>query len=123
MQPPPPMTMIPDPADARNATFVFLQEDHTLGNALRYMLIKHPKTHFCGYSIPHPSEAKMHFRLQSSDPELSAKDLLHEGVDSLKEMLHHIDSEFTKELARFQAAQPTQTGPASQSQSAPIDKE
>ena len=43
-------------------TFVFVDEDHTLGNSLRYVIMRDPSTAFCGYTIPHPSENKMHLR-------------------------------------------------------------
>lgn len=77
-------------------TYVFHEEDHTLGNALRYVLMRKyvrnwaltyillhpshlcslsngsiiacncsPDVDFCGYTIPHPSEPKMHIRLQT----------------------------------------------------------
>eukprot|EP01036_Dinobryon_divergens_P029961 gene29961-39137_t len=49
----------------QSATFVFGNEDHTLGNALRYVLMKRPETDFCGYSVPHPYEPKMNVRLQT----------------------------------------------------------
>ena len=63
------------------ASFQFDGEDHTLGNALRYIIHKKcvivfctheekltnasPDVEFCGYSIPHPSEAKMNLRIQT----------------------------------------------------------
>ena len=75
------------------ASFEFLDEDHTMGNALRYMIMKKyvshllsitpldscscsrwltysplynsPEVEFCGYSIPHPAEAKMNIRIQT----------------------------------------------------------
>ncbi|MBN3295986.1 RPAC2 protein, partial [Amia calva] len=46
-------------------TFVLHEEDHTLGNALRYMVMKNPEVEFCGYSITHPSESKINFRIQT----------------------------------------------------------
>jgi len=33
----------------QSATFIFGNEDHTLGNALRYILMERPETDFCGY--------------------------------------------------------------------------
>ena len=39
-----------------NCTYSFNGEDHTLGNLLRYVLMKDPETLFSGYSVPHPSE-------------------------------------------------------------------
>jgi DNA-directed RNA polymerase I and III subunit RPAC2 len=47
------------------ASFEFKKEDHTLGNALRYIIMKNPDVEFCGYSIPHPSEDLMNIRIQT----------------------------------------------------------
>ena len=47
------------------ASFAFEKEDHTLGNALRYLISKNPDVEFVGYSIPHPSEAFMNLRIQT----------------------------------------------------------
>lgn len=41
-------------------------EDHTLGNALRHVLMQNAEVDFCGYSVPHPSEPKMNLRLQTT---------------------------------------------------------
>lgn len=41
-------------------------EDHTLGNALRHVLMQNKEVDFCGYSVPHPSEPKMNLRLQTT---------------------------------------------------------
>lgn len=66
------------------ASFEFRDEGHTLGNALRYIIMKKwvasllahahpaetnipqsPDVEFCAYAIPHPSEAKMNMRIQT----------------------------------------------------------
>ncbi|KDN66533.1 hypothetical protein CSUB01_00978 [Colletotrichum sublineola] len=47
------------------ASFEFIDEGHTLGNALRYIIMKNPDVEFCAYAIPHPSEAKMNLRIQT----------------------------------------------------------
>jgi DNA-directed RNA polymerase I and III subunit RPAC2 len=47
------------------ASFEFLNEGHTLGNALRYIIMKNPDVEFCAYAIPHPSEPKMNVRIQT----------------------------------------------------------
>jgi DNA-directed RNA polymerase I and III subunit RPAC2 len=52
--------------DRTCATYNFKGEDHTLGNLLRYSLIKNPDVEFCGYSITHPSENEMNLRLQTT---------------------------------------------------------
>ena len=50
-----------------NCSYSFKNEDHTLGNILRYMIMKDPNTLFCGYSIPHPSEDLMNIRVQTKE--------------------------------------------------------
>ena len=49
--------------DPTCGTFIFANEDHTLGNALRYVLIQNSAVSFSGYNIPHPSENFMNFRI------------------------------------------------------------
>lgn len=57
-----------DPA-GRCVTFALYGEDHTLGNALRFQLSQYSENEveFCGYSMPHPSEAKVHLRVQVAE--------------------------------------------------------
>ncbi|KAG5178274.1 RNA polymerase Rpb3/Rpb11 dimerization domain-containing protein [Tribonema minus] len=69
-------------ATTTSATFVFGDEDHTLGNALRHVLMQMPETDFCGYSVPHPSEPKMNLRLQTRDG-VPAIDVLKRGLQDL----------------------------------------
>ena len=47
------------------STFIFHKENHTLGNALRHVLLQNPRVMFAGYSIPHPAEDQMHIRIQT----------------------------------------------------------
>ncbi len=54
-------------ASASNeATFTIESEDHTLGNALRYVLNANPAVSLCGYSVPHPMERKVNVRVQTT---------------------------------------------------------
>lgn len=76
-------------------TFVFHNEDHTLGNSLRYMVMKNPEVQFCGYSVPHPSESKINFRIQTHG-ELGT-DVLNKGLKDLNSVCEHV-------LATFQAS-------------------
>lgn len=48
-------------------TFVLGDEDHTLGNALRHVLINDARIDFAGYCVPHPSEPVVHIRVQSCE--------------------------------------------------------
>jgi len=47
------------------ATFYFRDEDHTLGNSLRYVLSLTPHVSFVGYTVPHPSNPIMNLRIQT----------------------------------------------------------
>ena len=44
--------------------------------------MKDPRVEFCGYSVPHPSEDKINFRIQT-DGSCSAEDALRDGLDNL----------------------------------------
>eukprot|EP00922_Rhytidocystis_sp_ex-Travisia-forbesii_P025183 GHVS01036980.1.p1 GENE.GHVS01036980.1~~GHVS01036980.1.p1 ORF type:complete len:142 (+),score=23.93 GHVS01036980.1:84-509(+) len=50
--------------NASSLTFVIPNEDHSLGNALRWVIMQDPSVEFCGYSVPHPSERLIALRLQ-----------------------------------------------------------
>ncbi|KAF2262043.1 DNA-directed RNA polymerase I and III polypeptide [Lojkania enalia] len=76
------------------ASFQFEKEDHTLGNALRYIIMKNPDVEFCGYSIPHPSEEKMNLRIQTYDG-VNVYTVLEKGLDDLMDMCDIIIDKFT----------------------------
>lgn len=84
-------------------TFVLRDEDHTLGNALRYVLAKNPDVKFCGYSIPHPSENIMNIRVETFG--LPAADVFRKGLMDLRLMAEHIRSSFTAENQRVEELQ------------------
>ncbi|PWO00897.1 RBP11-like subunits of RNA polymerase [Tilletiopsis washingtonensis] len=84
--------------DLSAATFCLKDEDHTLGNALRYMLMKNPKVEFCGYSNPHPSEPKIHLRVQMYD-HLSALSALLDAIKNLEALFVTIEDAYTANLS------------------------
>lgn len=61
------------------ATFALAGEDHTLGNAVRYMLNKQPAVAFAGYSVPHPSDDLVNVRVQTTGA-VSATQALRDAV-------------------------------------------
>ncbi|KAI9830963.1 MAG: RNA polymerase subunit AC19 [Phylliscum demangeonii] len=67
------------------ASFEVEGEDHTLGNSLRWIIMKNPAVEFTGYSIPHPSEAKMNIRIQTYDG-TTAVEALEKGLDDLMDL-------------------------------------
>ena len=83
--------------DGTAALFQITDEDHTLGNALRYIIMKNPEVEFCGYSIPHPSENKLNVRIQTYG-NITAVEALHQGLDNLLELCTVIAERFTEEL-------------------------
>jgi DNA-directed RNA polymerases I and III subunit RPAC2 len=87
----------PDPS---SATYIFGNEDHTLGNALRHVLMNRKETTFCGYSVPHPYEPKMNVRLQVGKDH-TAIDVLQSGLNDLEETANLIDDVFCSALKKF----------------------
>lgn len=78
-------------------SFQIKNEDHTLGNSLRYLIMKNPDVEFCGYSIPHPSEAKLNLRIQTYG-DITAIQALHKGLNDLVDVCNHIDSVFRERV-------------------------
>jgi len=66
------------------ATFSVEGEDHTLGNALRFVLNKSPHTALCGCSVPHPSEEVVNVRVQTTGalPAAQVRIPLHPGLET-----------------------------------------
>ncbi|KAA8572469.1 hypothetical protein MFRU_003g03080 [Monilinia fructicola] len=83
------------------ASFEFKKEDHTLGNALRYIIMKNPDVEFCGYSIPHPSEELMNVRIQTYT--MSAEDALRKGLDDLIDLCDVVADKFTTARQEYMA--------------------
>lgn len=80
-------------ADGTAASFRVKDEDHTLGNALRYMVMKNPDVEFCGYSIPHPSEPYMNVRIQTYG-DTTAIEALRKGLKDLMDVCDHVEQVF-----------------------------
>ncbi|XP_046994209.1 probable DNA-directed RNA polymerases I and III subunit RPAC2 [Schistocerca americana] len=60
-----------------------------------------PEVLFCGYTIPHPAETKMHFRIQTNGPR--AADILKKGIEDLEKVCDHILEVFQAEMEEFKA--------------------
>ncbi|KAF6832058.1 DNA-directed RNA polymerase i and iii 14 kda polypeptide [Colletotrichum musicola] len=81
------------------ASFEFIDEGHTLGNALRYIIMKNPDVEFCAYSIPHPSEPKMNIRIQTWDG--TAVAALQKGLKDLQALSDVVAEEFIRAKDEF----------------------
>jgi DNA-directed RNA polymerases I and III subunit RPAC2 len=86
------LTIHQEENDKRCATYVFNNEDHTLGNLLRTILSGHPDVEFVGYSIPHPSEPKMNLRLQTLSKETN--DVLNDGLRTVQNLSKTLKEHF-----------------------------
>lgn len=78
--------------DKRCATYIFNNEDHTLGNLLRTVLSGHSNVEFVGYSIPHPSEAKMNLRLQTLSQDTN--DVLNDSLRTIQNVTKTLREKF-----------------------------
>ena len=87
--------------DRTCATYCFKAEDHTLGNLLRFVLIKNPDVEFCGYSISHPSESDMNLRLQTTGK--GSNRVITKGLKALRKVIDTTENKFNAELERFRA--------------------
>ncbi|KAI1268355.1 DNA-directed RNA polymerase [Xylariaceae sp. FL1019] len=85
------------------ASFEFMREGHTLGNALRYIIMKNPDVEFCAYAIPHPSEDKMNIRIQTYDT-TTATAALEKGLQDLEDLCDVVSEEFWTQREKFVAA-------------------
>jgi len=91
------LVMVNSGAGINCRTFVFKNEGHTLGNALRSVIMQNPQVTFCGYSLPHPAEDQMHLRIQTVE-DVDAQDALLKGLNDLKKMTLHTKEVFQKSV-------------------------
>ncbi|CAN0854618.1 DNA-directed RNA polymerases I and III subunit RPAC2 [Linum grandiflorum] len=87
--------------DPGKATFTFVDEDHTLANAVRFCLNQDPRVSFCGYSIPHPSDARVNIRIQTTGE--PAREVLKDGCQNMMLMCQHVRSTVDNAVANFRA--------------------
>ncbi|KAF3838025.1 hypothetical protein F7725_009793 [Dissostichus mawsoni] len=93
-----------DGGDEGCVTFVLHNEDHTLGNSLRYMIMKTVDVDFCGYTITHPSESKINFRIQTRGG-VPATEPLRRGLRDLTEVSQHVLNTFQARVNEFKERQ------------------
>ena len=77
-------------------TFVFYNEGHTIGNPIRTIMMQQEGVEFCGYSVPHPVEAKMHLRVQTTGE--SATKALIKGFRTLEHICDVIGDRYEEAL-------------------------
>lgn len=85
--------------DGRCATFELEDEDHTLGNAVRHIILKNPEVKFCGYALPHPNERKINIQIQVYTGE--AIDALEKGFKDLIDLNRVVKKKILEASERF----------------------
>ena len=109
----------PEPADSKRLvvlagerdsgetcrTFIFHQENHTLGNSLRHMLLQNPRVVFAGYTIPHPAEDQMHLRIQTVES-YPAQAALKTALQDLKALAVTSKQKFLDDVDRYKKENP-----------------
>lgn len=82
-------------------TFAIGNEDHTLGNSLRHVLMQNSRVEFAGYSVPHPSEPVVHIRVQTAGDDESrprAVDVMKEACETLIEQCEMVINEIERKI-------------------------
>lgn len=90
-----------DPNDKTCATFIICDEDHTIANPLRYMIMKDFNVELCGYTIPHVSSYKVHLRIQTF-PDYTAIEAFRRGLENLIEQSNFVLEEFKNKADEFE---------------------
>lgn len=81
--------------DRYSATFQIDDEDHTLGNALRFAICRNPAVKFCGYSLPHPNQRQVLIQIQVwPEHDLTPLGALEKGLEDLKEFTVSLRDKF-----------------------------
>lgn len=81
-------------------TFAIGDEDHTIGNAVRHILMQDERVNFAGYSVPHPSEPIVHIRVQTN-PKSDCT-----ATAALKDACQTLDTQCQQVLDRLEALLP-----------------
>ena len=74
-------------------TFTLKDEDHTIGNAIRYMLNKNPQVALAGYSVPHPMERSVNVRVQTTG-EVTATAAMRDALLDIISVCDHVHDTF-----------------------------
>ena len=89
--------------DIKNATYQFIDEDHTLGNLLRNQIVKNKHVEFCAYSVPHPSEQICNVRVQltETDNDVDTNKVVLGSLKRISKMCDTLTEKFENALSEF----------------------
>ncbi|AFZ81424.1 RNA polymerase small subunit, putative [Theileria equi strain WA] len=79
-----------------NITFSIENEDHTLGNVLRTLLVERDDVVFAGYSVPHPMQPEMNIRIQTTGQ--PAVEVFSQSLGDLVEICDTLTDAFKKAM-------------------------
>lgn len=70
-------------------------------SSIQFFLILYfsPNVIFCGYTVPHPAESRMHLRIQMSEGK--AIDALRTALEDVAKLSDHILNSFDQEMESF----------------------
>jgi DNA-directed RNA polymerase I and III subunit RPAC2 len=93
-------------ASVYEKTFTLKDEDHTMGNTIRYMLNKNPQVSLAGYSVPHPMETSVNVRVQTTG-EVTATAAMRDALLDIISVCDHVHDTFGDAVDEFKAKNPT----------------
>lgn len=88
--------------DPTSRTFCVGNQDHTIGNAIRHVLLQNGKVDFAGYSVPHPAEPVVNIRVQTHAP-TTAIEALHESCETLHNQCRFVLEKMMEKLPEIKA--------------------
>eukprot|EP00759_Apiculatamorpha_spiralis_P045146 PhF_6_TR41995/c0_g1_i1/m.63510/K03020/RPC19, POLR1D; DNA-directed RNA polymerases I and III subunit RPAC2 len=95
-----------DVLDDNTTVYLFHNEDHTLGNALRHTLMSNPQVLAAGYVIPHPLEPMMKMQVQVRPNEgLYGPQIVAEGLEVLARGCDAALDAFEAAMQKYQSKQ------------------
>ena len=81
------------------ATIIVELEDHTLGNLMRYQLLREEKVLFAGYKVPHPLDYKVHVKIQTT-PDTTPVKAATTALTDLVSELNWFESKFAEQVSK-----------------------
>ena len=90
-----------DDTKQQNASTILIQnQDHTLGNVVRYQLLRDARVRFAGYKKPHPLEEKIEVKVYT-DGTVKPEEAVRDSCTKLNDELDKLATEFRSELHKF----------------------
>ena len=77
----------------------YTNEDHTLGNPLRYYLLQDPNVHLAGYRITHPLKNEMTVSV-STDGTKTVSEVVNPALDRLAMICEDLQSQLEKQKSK-----------------------